>query len=91
MHNSFSRCSYIHAYVLYNTVHFKRTHAVVKGAEKFHYILAFIIQTTVYDSHEIIYGIILEYYETRKCNNENKNINIIKERTVHMAIRNMYG
>ena len=74
-------------------MHIKRTHASVKGAEKFHYILAFethcIIQTTVYDSHEIIYGIILEYYETRHCNNNN--INIIKEKTVNTAIINMYG
>ena len=69
IHNSFSRCRYIYAYVLYDTVHFKKTHAAVKGAEKFHYTLAFethcIILTTVYDSHEINYRIILEYYKTR--------------------------
>jgi len=38
-----------------------------------------IIYTTVYGSHEIIYGIILEYYETRQCKNENKNKNIRKK------------
>jgi len=81
-------------YVLYDTVHLERTHAAVKGAEKIHYILAFethcIIYTTVYGSHEIIYGIILEYYETRQCKNEN-NKNIRGKKTVNTAIRNMYG
>jgi len=67
-------------YVLYDRVHLKRTNAAVKGAEKIHYILAFethcIIYTTVYGSHEIIYGIILECYETRQCKNENENKSI---------------
>ena len=65
-------------------MHLKRTHAAVKGAEKFHTILSFethcIIRTTVYGGHEIIYGIISEYYETRQCKTERKNKNIIREK-----------